>query len=73
MVLEGELELSLDGGETRAVRKGDVVVQRGVMHKWKNLSRTEGATYVVVSLGVEGAVEGGMEFGGKDLKQGLRG
>ena len=68
VVLEGELELCLDGGEKRVVRKGDVVVQRAAMHKWKNLSTTEGARYVAVLLGADGAVEGGIEFGGENLK-----
>jgi hypothetical protein len=63
VMLEGELELTLDGGEKRVIKMGDVVVQRAVMHKWKNLSRTEGARYVAVLLGAEGAVEGGIEFG----------
>lgn len=67
-MLEGVLELSLDGGEKRVVRKGDMVVQRAAMHKWKNLSRTEGARYVAVLLGAEGAVEGGVELGGDILK-----
>ncbi|KPM43949.1 hypothetical protein AK830_g2593 [Neonectria ditissima] len=44
VVLEGELELALDGGQKRVVKKGDVVVQRAPMHKWKNLSRTESAS-----------------------------
>jgi hypothetical protein len=68
VILEGELELSLDGGEVRVVKKGHVVVQRAAMHKWKNLSRTEGARYEAVLLGAEGAVEGGIEFGGEILK-----
>ena len=68
VMLEGVLELSLDGGEKRVVRKGDMVVQRAAMHKWKNLSRTEGARYVAVLLGAEGAVEGGVELGGDILK-----
>jgi len=62
VVLEGEMELGLDGGETRILKKGDIVVQRAAMHKWKNLSRTEGARYMCVSLGAEGAVQGEMEF-----------
>jgi hypothetical protein len=49
-------------GEKRVVRKGEVVVQRAAMHKWKNLSKTQGALFVAVSVGTEGAVEGGMEF-----------
>jgi quercetin dioxygenase-like cupin family protein len=62
VMLEGELELTLDGGEKRVVKMGEVVVQRAAMHKWKNLSRTKGARYAAVLLGAEGAVEGGVEF-----------
>lgn len=68
VMLEGELELSLDGGEKRIVQMGDVVVQRAAMHKWKNLSRTEPARCAAVLLGAEGAVEGEVEFGGETLK-----
>lgn len=49
-----------------------VVAQRAAMHRWKNMSRTEGARFLVVSLGVEGAVEGGMESGGEELGYGCR-
>lgn len=66
-MLEGELELCLDGGEKRVLKMGDIVVQRAVMHKWKNLSRTEGARYAAVMLGAKRAVEGGIEFGGENL------
>jgi len=68
VILEGELELSLDGGERRVVKKGDTVVQRAAMHKWKNMSGMEGAMYVAVALGTDVAVGGEMEFGGEDLK-----
>lgn len=61
-MLEGELELTLDGGETKLVKRGDVVVQRRAMHAWKNLSATEGARLFAVSIGDEGAEEGVMEF-----------
>jgi len=60
-VMEGELEVSLDSGETRVVRKGDMVVQRASMHAWRNVSATEGARMAAVLLGVEGAVEGAVE------------
>jgi len=67
IVLEGELELSLFGGEgkeveKRVVNKGDIVVQRACMHAWRNLSRTKSGRMVCVAVGSEGAVEGGMEF-----------
>ncbi|KXH69128.1 cupin [Colletotrichum salicis] len=41
VVLEGEIDLVLDSGETRRMRRGDVSVQRGTMHAWKNVSETE--------------------------------
>ncbi|KAK5946518.1 hypothetical protein PMZ80_000661 [Knufia obscura] len=38
VVLEGEIELVLDSGETRRLKRGDVVVQRGTNHAWRNVS-----------------------------------
>lgn len=38
IVLEGEPELELDGGALTALRAGDVVVQRGTIHAWRNRS-----------------------------------
>ena len=42
IVLEGEFELSLDSGESRIMRRGDVSVQRATAHKWRNV--TSGGT-----------------------------
>jgi quercetin dioxygenase-like cupin family protein len=36
IVMSGEIALELDGGETKIVRAGEVIVQRGVNHKWVN-------------------------------------
>ena len=38
VVLEGEVELILDSGETRILKRGDVAVQRGTNHAWKNVT-----------------------------------
>lgn len=40
-VLEGEVELLLDSGEKRIMKRGDVAIQRGTMHQWINNSQTE--------------------------------
>lgn len=40
-VLEGEVDLLLDSGEVRTMRRGDVAIQRGTMHQWINKSETE--------------------------------
>lgn len=38
IVMEGEFELTLDSGESRIMRKGDISVQRATAHKWKNIT-----------------------------------
>ena len=38
ILLEGECDLELDGGEVVTLRAGDVVVQRGTNHRWHNRS-----------------------------------
>ena len=48
VVLEGEVELVLDSGETRKMTRGDVAVQRGTMHAWRNLSSTSWARMMYV-------------------------
>jgi quercetin dioxygenase-like cupin family protein len=41
VVLEGEIECILDSGEARLLRRGDVCIQRGTMHAWRNPSETQ--------------------------------
>ena len=41
VVLEGQLELTLDSGEQRIMNRGDVCVQRATNHAWRNTSETE--------------------------------
>ncbi|HEU0073763.1 MAG TPA: cupin domain-containing protein [Dehalococcoidia bacterium] len=36
IVLEGELDMELDGGDRVHLKAGDVVVQRGTNHAWIN-------------------------------------
>lgn len=38
VVLEGEVELILDSGEKRLMKRGDTSVQRGTNHAWRNPS-----------------------------------
>ncbi|OCK84026.1 cupin domain-containing protein [Lepidopterella palustris CBS 459.81] len=40
VVIEGEVELILDSGEKRVLKRGDVAVQRGTVHQWRNVSET---------------------------------
>ncbi|KAH9868351.1 hypothetical protein J1614_007423 [Plenodomus biglobosus] len=48
VVLEGEMELVLDSGETRKMNRGDVAIQRGTMHAWRNMSETQWARMIYV-------------------------
>lgn len=48
VVLEGEVELVLDSGEKRLLRRGDIAVQRGTNHAWQNASSTAWARMLYV-------------------------
>ncbi|KAL9600244.1 MAG: hypothetical protein Q9219_003288 [cf. Caloplaca sp. 3 TL-2023] len=76
IVVSGEVECVLDGGEVRRMGVGDVCVQRGTMHAWRNVSGTEWARMVFVLLGCEKVVlEGGKELGAEmgEVPEGIRG
>ena len=42
IVLSGQLELELDDGEKTLLGAGDIVIQRGSMHLWRNVLRGSG-------------------------------
>ncbi|WP_194924867.1 cupin domain-containing protein [Catenulispora pinisilvae] len=52
MVVQGEATLELDDGERAVLRAGDVVVQNGTRHVWRNYG-TEPCTLVAVSVGAD--------------------
>jgi mannose-6-phosphate isomerase-like protein (cupin superfamily) len=56
IVLEGEITLILDEGET-VVRAGDIVVQRGTNHGWANRS---GRNCRIAFILIDGKFEGGL-------------
>ena len=41
IVMSGRLELELDGGEVVRLAAGDIVIQRGTNHLWRNPSQDE--------------------------------
>ncbi|KAL2862207.1 cupin domain-containing protein [Aspergillus lucknowensis] len=53
VVIEGKFELSLDSGEKRVMLPGDTSVNRGCMHKWKNLDEEKPGRMLFVLLDVE--------------------
>lgn len=54
VVLDGEIMLDLDG-ETTILRQGDIVVQNGTRHAWRNPG-TQPATVFFVLIGAKTAV-----------------
>lgn len=67
VVLEGEVDLVLDSGETRPMRRGDVCVQRATMHAWRNTSMTEWARMLYLLQPCEAFAVGGEEALKEDL------
>lgn len=63
VVLEGEVELVLDSGETRVLRRGDLCIQRGTMHAWRNCSETEWARMLYVLQPAQPVTVDGRELG----------
>ena len=49
-MIQGEFELTLDSGESRIMHPGDVSVNRGAMHKWRNLDAEKSGRMLFVLL-----------------------
>ncbi|CAI6303887.1 unnamed protein product [Periconia digitata] len=62
IVLEGEVDLVLDSGEVRHMKRGDIAVQRGTMHAWRNNSSTEWSRIVFVLQPCQPVVLAGQEL-----------
>ena len=52
IVVSGELWLELDDGQTRQLKAGDVVIQNGTRHAWRNRSN-QPATLMAVLIGAK--------------------
>ncbi|KAL4981032.1 hypothetical protein BDW66DRAFT_2333 [Aspergillus desertorum] len=68
IVIEGEIEMQLDSGETRLLKKGDIAVQRGTMHAWYNPSETQWTRMVFVLQDCKPLLVRGQELG-EDLSR----
>ena len=63
IVLEGEVDLVLDSGEVRSMKRGDIAIQRGTMHAWRNNHPTEWARVAFVLQPCEPVEVGGKQLG----------
>lgn len=60
-VVQGEVEMVLDSGETRRMGPGDMAVQRAVNHAWRNVSDTQWAritAFVVPAIPADDSLTG---------------
>jgi quercetin dioxygenase-like cupin family protein len=73
VVLEGEMALELDSGETRIMRKGDISIQRGTNHAWRNLSKDKWARMLYVLQDCEPIYLKNGEKLGEDYGSGMPG
>lgn len=62
IVLSGEVELELEDGASRLLGPGDIIVQRGTIHRWRNPSATETSRIVFVLIEASAARVGGAEL-----------
>ncbi|KAJ4219830.1 hypothetical protein NW757_014544 [Fusarium falciforme] len=69
IALVGEMECLLDSGESRIVKPGDVLIQRGTMHQWINHSNSwSRMLYVLIDaapVDIDGKILG-EELGGME-------
>ena len=59
----GTVEAILDSGESRLLRVGDVMFQRGTRHAWRNPSEDQWVRIVVFLVGTNKVRVGGEELG----------
>lgn len=48
IVMSGSIELELENQEIKTLTQGDIIVQRGTIHRWKNPSESEVCRIVFV-------------------------
>ena len=63
IVLEGEMKLVLDSGQSRLMKQGDVAIQRGTIHQWVNVDTVKWARMVFILQASKPVTVNGVELG----------
>ena len=61
-VCEGEVELTLGSGEKRILKPGDVSINRGAMHQWRNVSEDKPARMLYTLLDINPLIVNGKQL-----------
>ncbi|EXJ59417.1 uncharacterized protein A1O5_12298 [Cladophialophora psammophila CBS 110553] len=69
VVVEGQLEVVLDSGESRILNRGDSIVQRAINHAWRNTSDTAWAR--LAAFAAPAADDSGRDRDAKPREAGL--
>ena len=62
IVTQGQIDLELEGGGTRTLSAGDVVIQRGTNHRWINRSG-QWAQMIAITISADPVTVGGKTLG----------
>lgn len=57
------MDMVLPSGSVTKIKEGDVIVQRGTLHQWHNISQ-QWCRILVVTIGAEEVVVGGKKIDG---------
>jgi quercetin dioxygenase-like cupin family protein len=71
VIIDGSTELILDSGEKTVLKKGDVFVQRGTAHAWRNITQAKDNSGVLRVFFVFQPIEQVQLEGGNILGQDL--
>jgi quercetin dioxygenase-like cupin family protein len=64
IILSGTIELELENHEIKTLSQGDIIVQRGTIHKWRNPSDTKVCRIVFILTEAKP-----FQFNGQSLKE----
>jgi quercetin dioxygenase-like cupin family protein len=62
IIISGEVELELDDGAVTTARAGDIIVQRGTVHLWRNRSPDTVCRIAFILIEASPVVIGGVEL-----------
>lgn len=62
VILSGTVELELDDGSVTSLSSGDIVIQRGTMHRWRNPSATQSTRIAFILIEASAARIDGVEL-----------